>query len=282
MYKLSVTNQNGDLLNLHNNPKYTVYRVEGLTPPQATINSSVNATQDGSVINSSRVEKRNLVIYMKLNGDIEKNRINLYKYFTPKKNVTINFKNGSRQVYIEGMVELIEIDLFSNRQIAQISIICPKPYFRDVETFVTSFSDVSKLFEFPMNVPSTGVELSSITTNIRKNIIYTGDVESGLIIQLFATGTVVNPTIYDVLKGKFFKLNYTFSESDTILINTNVGEKSVSLIRAGVTTNALGYMTPDSDWFTLEAGDNVFTYECDSGSGNLQLTFTTTLLYGGV
>lgn len=277
-----VTGQNGDIINLHSDPRYTVYKVNGLTPVQANINTSVNATQDGSIINSARVEARNLVIYLAINGEIERNRINLYKYFTPKKNVKINFKNGSREVYIEGMVELIELDLFTNKQIAQISIICPKPYFRDVETFITSFSDVSQSFEFPMNVPEEGVELSSITTNIRKNIIYSGDVESGVIIQLFATGTVVNPTIYDVLKGKFFKLNYTFEESDTILINTNIGEKSVNLIRAGITTNALGYMTPDSDWFTLSAGDNIFTYECDSGSSNLQLTFTTTLLYGGV
>lgn len=282
MYRLSVTENNGATLNLSTDPRYTVFKVEGLNPPQATVNASVSATQDGSVINSTRVELRNLVLYIAINGNIEANRINLYRYFTPKKNVSINFSNDSRDVYIEGVVENVEIDLFSNGQFAQVSIICPRPYFRDVETFVTSFSDVNRLFEFPMNVPPIGVELSTITTNIRKNIIYTGDVEAGVTIQLFATGTVVNPILYDVLKGKSFKLNFTLQESDMVVINTNVGEKSVNLIRNGITTNALGYMTPDSDWFYLTAGDNVFTYECESGSSNLQITYITTLLYGGV
>ena len=41
-------------------------------------------------------------------------------------------------------------------------------------------------------------------------------------------------------------------------------------------------MAQDSTWFKLEAGDNVFTYDADSGNSNLQITFTTAILYSGV
>ena len=44
----------------------------------------------------------------------------------------------------------------------------------------------------------------------------------------------------------------------------------------------MGYMTQDSTWFKIEAGDNVFTYDADSGNSNLQITFTTSILYSGV
>lgn len=282
MYTLKVKNSTGDVLNLSSNPNYIVYKVDGLTPVKATINSSVNSTQDGSVINSTRVESRNIVIYMTIEGAVEENRINLYKYFTPKREIILYFSNDTRDVYIEGVVELIECDLFTNKQIAQISIICSKPYFKDIDVLTTSFSDISKLFEFPMDVPEIGVELSSVNVNIRKTILYAGDVETGINIKLFANGTVVNPVIYDVFRKTYLKLNMTLEEADTILINTNVGEKSVTLIRDGVSSNALGYMSPDSSWFTLYAGDNVFTYDCESGSSNLDITFTTSLLYGGV
>ena len=70
--------------------------------------------------------------------------------------------------------------------------------------------------------------------------------------------------------------------SDTIVINTNVGEKFIELIRDGVTYNAMGYMAQNSNWFIMEAGDNVFTYDADSGNSYLQLTFTTSILYSGV
>lgn len=282
MYSLKVENDRGNTLELTNNPNYTVYKIEGLNPPQATINSSVNTTTDGSSINSVRLENRNIVIYMTIEGDVESNRINLYKYFPVKKRIKLYFKNYTRDIYIEGNVELIECDLFTNKQIAQISIICPKPYFKDVQNLITTFGDVSSMFEFPFSISKTGIEISGITTNQRRSIINTGDIETGVIIKLFSTGTVVNPVIYDVLKRTQLKLNFTMLASDTIVINTNVGEKSIELIRDGVTYNAMGYMAQDSTWFIMEAGDNVFTYDADSGNSYLQLTFTTSILYSGV
>lgn len=282
MYSLRVKNNRAEELTLTNNPDYTVYKIDGLTPPKATLNSSVNTTTDGISINSARLESRNIVIYMTIEGDIEKNRIKLYKYFPVKKNVTLYFSHDSRDVYIDGRVEVIECDLFANKQVAQISIICPKPYFKDIDLLTTYFSDVSSLFEFPFSIPESGVEISSITTNIRKSIINNGDEESGVIIELFALGTVVNPTLYDVLKKTSLKLNFTMLPSDKIVINTNVGEKGIELIRNGVSSNALGYMERNSDWFKLEAGDNVFTYTADSGSSELQIKFTTSVLYSGV
>lgn len=282
MFSLSVKNNKGDILKLTDNKNYIVYKIEGLTPPQATINTSVNTTTDGSTINSTRLENRNIVIYMTIEGNIEANRINLYKYFPTKKTITLYFNNGTRKVYINGTVELIECDLFANKQVAQISIICPNPYFKDIEELTTCFSDVSPLFEFPFSIPSAGVEISTVTPNIRKSIINAGDAESGVIIKLFATGTVVNPTIYDVLKQASIGLNITMQQSDTIIINTNIGEKGIYLIRSGQTTNILGLMKRNSQWFTLDSGDNVFTYDCESGASNLQITFTTSILYGGV
>lgn len=138
------------------------------------------------------------------------------------------------------------------------------------------------MFEFPFKIPKVGVEVSSVSTNQRRKIINTGDVETGVLIKLFATGTVENPVIYDVLNRTQLKLNFTMLPSDSIVINTNVGEKSIELIRDGVTTNAMGYMAQDSTWFILEAGDNIFTYDADSGNSSLQLTFTTSILYSGV
>ena len=282
MYELKVKNDKGEVLNLSTSPMYQLYKVTGLQPPAVAINSSVNATTDGSTVNSLRAGTRNIVLYMTLNGDVEKSRIELYRYFPLKKRITVYFKNGSRDVLIEGYVEVIECNLFTNKQVAQISLLCPQPYFKAVNDLVSYFSDISALFSFPFSVGAEGVEVSSITRNVRKSIINTGDVESGLIIDLYATGTVVKPVIYDVFKRTHLKLNFTMLAGDRIVINSNTGSKSISLVRGGVTSNIMGNMYPDSTWLTLGAGDNVFTYECDSGADNLQLTFTASVLYGGV
>lgn len=282
MYKLRVVNDRGDSVILTNNPNYNVFKIDGLNPPKVNVNSSVNTTSDGSKINSVRANNRNIVINMTIEGDIESNRIALYKYFPLKKYITLYFENATRSVFIEGVVEEILIDPFTIKETAQISIICPKSFFQAVETTVEEFSDISSLFYFPFSIAKEGIEISAITPNIRKSIINEGDIETGVIIDLFANGTVVNPILYDVFKQSHMGFNFTMQVSDTIRINTNIGEKSIQLIRNGVSTNALGYLTPDSDWFVLESGDNLYTYGADSGTGSLQITFTTSLLYGGV
>lgn len=282
MFSLKVQNEAGDILDLTGTDKYVVYKIEGLSPPQATINKSVNTTRDGSKVGNVRVESRNIVIYTTIEGDVEGGRNNLYRYFQIKKEVTLYYKNGVRDVFIKGIVEMIECDLFTEKQIAQISIVCAKPYFNDVDYIVTNFSDISSLFEFPFSIPESGIEFSAIMTNVRKSIINVGDVETGTIIKIFAVGTVANPIIYDVMKKEHMKLNFTMQASDTIIINTNVGEKGITLVRNGVSSNLLGQMEKDSSWFVLVPGDNVFAFTCDSGEANLQITFTTSAMYAGV
>lgn len=282
MIEIKVKNDNGEVLNLSTSPNYTLYDVTGVTPLQMNINTSVNATSDGETINSVRANKRNIVLYVAIQGEVERNRLNLYKYFPPKKHVTIYCKTANRDVHIEGVTELIDVKLFSNQQVAQISIICPQPYFKDADELITSFSQIEALFSFPFSIGNNGMELSIIGNDIRKNIINAGEVDTGMLIELFAIGTVVNPVIYDVLNRTHIKLEFTMEANDIIYINTNSGNKSITLLRDGVESNIISYLSYSSKWLTLNTGDNVFTYDAESGVSNIKLTFRTLALYGGV
>jgi hypothetical protein len=282
MIEVKIKNDTGEVLNLSTSTNYTLYDVTGVTPLKMNINSSVNATSDGSTINSIRANNRNLVLYVCIHGDIEVNRLNLYKYFPPKKQVRIYCKTNSRDVFIEGYTELIDVKLFSDQQVAQISIICPQPYFKGVHEFITYFSQIDSLFSFPFSIPNVGMELSIIGEEIRKNIVNAGEIETGMIIELFAIGEVVNPVIYDVNKRTHIKLNVTMRANDKIVINTNSGQKSIKLTRAGRESNLLGHLAHTSTWLQLSSGDNVITYDAESGESNIQLSFKTLALYGGV
>jgi hypothetical protein len=282
MIEVKIKNTTGEILNLSSSSEYTLYDVTGVTPLQMNINSSVNATSDGSTVNSIRANNRNIVLYVAIHGDVEANRLNLYKYFPLKQQISIYCKTANRDVYIEGYTELIDVKLFTNQQIAQISIICPQPYFKGVNDFVTYFSQIDSLFSFPFSIDKSGMELSIIGEEIRKNIVNAGEVETGLIIEIFATSEVVNPVIYDVFKRTHIKLNLTMHANDTIVINTNSGQKGITLLRAGIESNIMGYLVPTSTWLKVYSGDNVFTYDAESGESNMQLKFKTLALYGGV
>lgn len=110
-----------------NNANFCIYKIDGLAPPGATLNFSTIANVDGEVYNSGRINKRNIVLYIKMFPDVEQNRNALYEHFPLGKVVRIYFRNGLHDVYIDGYVETFECDLFSNNEAAQVSIICNDP-----------------------------------------------------------------------------------------------------------------------------------------------------------
>ena len=129
MLSLKIENHKGELLSLTQNPAYTITSVTGLNPAAANINTVDAALLDGATYNSSQVGMRNIVVNFAIENPAETNRIELYQYIKPKKPCTVYVENGSRDVFISGYVETLDIDLFDNKQTAQISIICPQPFF---------------------------------------------------------------------------------------------------------------------------------------------------------
>lgn len=285
MYTLKIENSNGDIFELsHNTQNYAVIGVTGLTPPPTTINTATAGIIDGTFFNSARVNQRNVVITVVLNGDIEANRQRLYKIFPRKVPCTIYFKNANRDVKIIGYVETLDGDLFSMREQIQISIICPRPYFEDLNTIYTELAHVLRLFEFPFAIAKTpGVPVSELTENPLCTIVNNGDAPAGCIISVSISGEVEGLKIINSTQQTFFGLDYTFSAGDEIEINTCSGQMGVTLKRNGVTTNLLNYVSPASNWFRLSLGDNVFTYTLTTGDvASVVAIFATTNLYGGV
>lgn len=282
MLRIIAENKHGDQINLTSNPDYQLLQVTGLTPPTAVINTSKVATTDGSKFNSSSLDTRNIVLTIAPRGNVEGSRINLYKCFKSKQYIKLHLINGRRKVWIEGYIDNMDGDLYSNPQIIQVSIICPDPYFKDENEENTKFSDVMGAFTFPFSVGSEGVELSTISGYSERNIYNGSDDEVGTVIELMATGAVTDPTIYNLTTGESITIEYEMSVGDKIIINTRRGEKSVKAIVKGIESNIINSMTRASKWLTLLAGDNICTYTCVSGAENLIVNINYQSIYEGV
>ena len=254
--------------------------IEGLTSGRASLNFSTVGTNDGSIYNSGRKENRNLVFNIRPLRNIEKNRIALYKIFRLNAPVQFYFKNGSRDVFIEGYVEAADGDLFELGQSLQVSVICNSPNFKELAATVTDISTVVPLFSFPFAIAAEGMEFSAIERAPEKNVYNSGDTESGIIIELLATGEVNDPIIYDEFGG-YFAIAINMVKGDKITINTNKGEKAVTLLKDGKTTNIINKVQPNPTWFILQPGDNLFTYEAEN-QDLLQIVFKHYSQYEGV
>ena len=262
MFTLIAENARGDKLQLTQNPAYGVIDVSGLNPAAATVNTSVIATSDGSIYNSSRVNSRNIVITIALIQEPEINRIALYKIFKTKQFCKLYYKNGLRDVFIEGYVESFECGLFSMSEQAQISIICPNPFFKNVNSTISYITIDSNVVE--------------------STIINNGDIASGVEIQITASGEAINPKITNVDTHEYFELYFVMQSGDTINISTYNGEKSITLHRNGATQNIINSINRSSVWLQLDYGENNFVYSAGEGENNLEVTMTHTDLFEGV
>ena len=284
MFSLIVENSKGEQLSLSQNSNYVITGISGLTPPSSTINLSSNYGTDGSRFNSSKVEKRNIVINVKPQKPVEANRINLYRYFKTKQYCKIYYSNDARSVYIEGYVEAIEGDLFEKTQVIQISIICPQPYFKGLAEIAIDISNVIAAFEFPFETDNVGVEVSVYDYYKVANVYNSGDVESGMIIHFTASGSVTNPIkIINTNNGEFLSIDHIMLEGEEITINTYDNEKSIYYKNSsGEISNLLSYLADGSKFLKCDYGLNQFTYTAGSGISNLKCEIIYRDLYEGV
>ena len=284
MFTLKVDNGAGITELTHDLNNYAVISIQGLTPSATTINTATAGTIDGSFFNSARVESRNIVITIVINGDIEGNRQRLYKLFPRKKEITLYFKNKNRDVKINGYVETLEGDLFVKREQMQISIICPRPYFESVETTTHYIGDVHDLFEWPFDISENDpVEISRESTSFIYTYDNTGDVETGAIFQFDIAGSVTGLTLTNFTTMEYIGFNYSFSSGDKVTVNTIQGQLSAKLIHDNNEINLLNYLISGSNWVKLATGQNEIIYQVSTGDeADITCEFTAPVLYGGV
>lgn len=303
IHSITVTNYLGDSIILElarpEQSGFIVKSVDGLGPAKGNVNTVEVSTNDGGVFNSARLNIRNpvldLVFLETATETIEDIRHKSYKYFPVKKKVKLLIKTDNRVSEIDGYVEHNEPAIFSNQEGCQISIICPYPYFYSAgESNITVFSGIEPLFEFPFgneSLVTNLLEMGEIQNSAEQVITYNGDAEIGVTIIIYAIGDASNVTIYnagtrEVMRIDTDKLAALTGEGivagDEITIKTTKGDKSITLLRGGVTTNILNCLDKNADWFQLVKGDNVFVYTAETGNSNLQFRIENRVIYEGV
>lgn len=229
--------------------------IQGLEPVTAEIATSPFATSDGVLITGSSVGKRNIVLTLGFSPNWEGSqtiatlRQLLYAYLLPKAWTKLRFFSDELPtVDIEGYVESLKPNIFSQDPEVQCSIICPRPDFIDADAVIISGNvddgTTENVIDYIGTVPA-GFELRVQRTIA--NPAYTGpitvtNVDNGLAPQIFS----IDPVTVDVLKS--FKLS-------TIKGHKRAGNVDVA---DGDFTNLLANVETGI-WPELRFGENVIT-----------------------
>lgn len=280
MYDFFIQNEYNQILELSRMPEYSIISITGIDPPDSQIYEVQNAGMDGSVFNEASMEDRIITVTFAINGPAELNRLELYRYMIVKKKHRLFYKNGTRDVYIDGYLESFQIPLFEQKEIAQATFRCPDPYFKNTTSIIEDFSNTVKLFEFPFAIQDP-IPFSEWSDDLKISIINFGDVSTGGIFTLQALGTVVNPRVSSVNSGEYFEFNLTLTEGQVLIINTIEKQKSVRLNDGGDITNAIRYFVAGSDFIQLLPGINDFYLSATSGAEDLTGEILVNTLYQG-
>lgn len=302
MFIAKIENKLGEVLTLTQiESEYQIVQIEGLNPPPARVNLLNMANIDGARFNNSKLETRELVITVKLNGsgaDVEANRQRLYRYFPTKDWCKFYYTNNFRNVFIEGYVNTVQVSPFAKDERMQISIVCPQPYFKSLYMIIDDISKVLNRFEFPFAFGSNGatnpdvptdpgtddaIPFSEIEMDRVTNVYNDSESETGMMIEIEVIQPIDTITIQNTDSGEFFTINYSFVQNDKIIINTNLGSKSISLIRDGVTYNIFPALVKGSTFFQLNIGNNFFGFTVgESEASSVHIVFKHYTVYRGV
>lgn len=268
-----------------------IEKVTGLEPVQAEITTNAYNELDGEFYVNSRQGKRNIVLSMVMEAGrdttVSDIRRMLYGYLAPKNHVILQFDfDDHPSVQIEGYVETFEGDRWSNDPDADISILCPKPNFKDItQQEITGNSEVGT------NPPLTDV-LNDGDRLVGFELWITND--SGVD---FEGDIKIDRIVEDALGAVFSTQEMYLSDvslpgalTDYVYVNTNQGQKVVQLINPSTDPDTvdsiLGKMTDDSDWPVLWSAMNKFrvvtTGTTGWGTNHLNWTLKYYYEYGGL
>jgi hypothetical protein len=294
-YTAKIQTAQGEILQLNDQEsKWVVLDIQGLSPAPSQIAMSEIYGMDGARENSAKIGTRNIVIYLKLNGDVEENRIELYRYFPQKKRVRFYYKTRTRDVYIDGLVETVECDPYSQNVVMQISIICPDPFFRDTAETVVELQNSAAGFTFPFSInQGEPIEVGSYEANrtTEIDILTTNETPFELFVEPLETlNTWTAFRLQNLLTGELIGQSgwpvalEMFVPGDVLYINTDPHRPQFIATRGTAVYNRIPAMDSGSTFFQLHPGQNVFGYKTSPGTdaSKISVTMKYRNLYRGV
>ncbi len=283
MYSLKLENSSGNIVNINDETRYVIVDISGLNPPPASLFLGKSPNRKGAKKNGSTLDERNIVIQIKLLGDVEYNRNALYSWVDTEQELKIYYQNGVKNVYCEGTVTDCDFSLFTESQIVSVAITCPNPYLKELSAIQTEISALLKQFTIPFAIDAGGVPFSTIRENNATNIFNSG-AETGVIITIKCNGTVENLSIFDANDTtRIFTIKTTLLENWIVIIDTESSPKTVKLYKPdGTVENLMKRLAASPTWFTLKKGNNRFGYLADSGIADAEITFAYENKYLGV
>jgi len=259
---------------------------DGLYESKNTVYVSENSMIDGATYQGSVAKYRDIELTLTDIGDYVANRNALNRLFKEKSKGTLIFWEADASPRkIDYYVEKFDSSGEDPFREHEISLICPDPFFYDIDASSEEMASWVSGFIFPFASPSTGFVFGYKDNSLIKKI--QNDVAEdniGITIIMTCVGAVTNPSITHIETNSSLHIGhddkpFNMVAGDIVTITTATGNKHVTLTRNGTTSEINHYLTEDSVFIQLMRGSNSFGFGADSGVNNLTITLEYTYKY---
>ena len=156
----------------------------------------------------------------------------------------------------------------------QIQGTAPMPLFI-LKSYDTYRKKVDKRsdFHFPFSIPKRkGVKFGYFPFESIRNMPNDGDVESGMVITITAVTPIKNPVIRNLTTNEIIKFNITLNSGEKLKVDTQLGQQTATLVQGSLETNAMKYLTIESDIdMVLALGFNKLSITADTGEEDMDI-----------
>lgn len=231
------------------------------------------------------VNQRNITLIVAFEDDdlMQVHRDQIYNIFPLKDRGTLYFYEGTKERKINYYVDDV-VPTFKGRYLYYtISLMCPDPYFMDINETKTSIQKWDKLFEFKLEITESGIEFGSKNESTSIEIENNSHIDYGLTITFSATGDVENPGLENKLTGETLKLNYQLKINEKIVVTTfNNNKKIIFIDSNGYETNITNSIVFGSKFLQAVNGVNKYVATADEGLDKLDVNISYSHYYEAV
>lgn len=236
--------------------------------------------QIGEYLSSTTIETRGISIFGWIVGtyeEIKRKKKELGRFINPQQPIEIVVGEYSIVGSPESQVKFSNSYKENNDTMCKflISLYCNNPMFTKIVPEVTSVATVQPMFRFPLVIPTTGSIFGLKEISLFGEVVNSGAVTVGCIIELEATGIVNNPRVFKTVTGEEIKINTVMSAGDKIIISTNKGNRYIKSVIGGIEESYIEYLDFDSSWLQFDVGTTVVGYgtSANDGSTDTQETY---------
>lgn len=267
------------------NVAYLYLTHDGFGGSESEISLGRGAYQDGQTLQSKYLTSRRLsVTFAILTGSaevVQARRRTVVKAFSSKMTGTLIWTQADGSEYAIKCISDSGSPSFPQGyncgeiwQVVILDLVAPDPCWYSYPIDEIHLAGLTGGATFPIEFPASFATMGS--TRAIENL---GGVPAP--VQITISGPIENPVLENLTTGKSLSLTLEVLEEESVEIDTTYGALSCYHVATnGTRTNAMAYLSSDSEFWQLEPGENIITYSATSGSAEVVVNYTSR--YSGV